>query len=111
MAIPAEPEKTVFRSVLIAVILFLLILAMPATLIALLLLLKAETWNGRLFAIFCILVYAGTWGFFLWLTKGNRAVARGTLALYGLALITFVACGAPSPHGVTPNGSKLQSVF
>src|SRR4051794_37157603 len=101
------PVKQTIRSVL----LFLLILAMPATVIAVFLLLDAETWNGRLFAASCLVLYSGTCGLYLWLKKGSRVAERGALAVSGVSLIGFAACYAFSPSGVTSDGSKLQSVF
>jgi hypothetical protein len=105
------PVKQAIRSVGVCVVLFLLILAIPATLIAVFLLLDAETWNGRLFAASCLVLYSGTCGLYLWVKKGGRVAGRGALALSGLALIGFAACYTFSPSGVTLGGSKLQSVF
>src|SRR5881394_3100881 len=107
MAMQDGPVKQAIRGV----VLFLLILAMPATLIAVFLLLDAETGNGRLFAASCLGLYAGTCAFYLWLRKGGRVAGRGALALSGVALIGFAASYAFSPSGVTAGGSKLQSVF
>lgn len=101
------PVKQTIRGV----VLFLLILAMPATLIAVFLLLDAETRNGRMFAASCLVLYAGTCGLYLWLKKGGRVAGRGALAFSAVALIGFTACYAFSPSGVTSGGSKLQSVF
>src|SRR5688500_9414840 len=101
------PVKQLLRSV----VLFLLILAMPATLIAVALLLDAETWNGRLFAASCLMLYSGTCGLYWWFKKAGRVAGWGTLALNGLALVGFAACYAFSASGGTMGGSKLQSVF
>jgi pimeloyl-ACP methyl ester carboxylesterase len=100
------PVKQTIRSVL----LLLLILAVPATLIALFLLFDAETWNGRLFATSCLGLYSGSCALYLRLKKGRRAAGRAALALSGVALIGFAACYAFSPPGVTSADSKLHSV-
>jgi predicted esterase len=92
-------------------VLLLLILVMPATFIAVFLLLDAETWNGRLFAASCFLFYSGTCALYLWLRKGGRRAGQGALALSGVALVGFAICCGFAPPGVTSGGSKLQSVF
>jgi len=93
------------------VVLLLLILALPAMLIAVFLLLDAETWNGRLFAVSCLVLYAGTGALYLSLKKGRRIAGRVALSLCGVALIGFAAGYTFSPSGVTLSDSKLQSVF
>jgi predicted esterase len=111
MPIQEGPAKQTIRSVGACLVLSLLILAMPATLVAVFLLLDAETWNGRLFAAACLVLYSGTCAHYLWLKKGGRVGGQGALALSALALSGFAACYTFSPSGVTSGGSKLQSVF
>ncbi|HUR45143.1 MAG TPA: hypothetical protein VMZ27_04625, partial [Candidatus Saccharimonadales bacterium] len=111
MPIQEGPAKQPIRRVSAGLMLCLLILAMPATLIAVFLLLDAESWNGRLFAASCLVLYSGACGLYLWLGNGSRVCRRGALALSGLALVGFAACYTFSPSGVTSGGSKLQSVF
>jgi predicted esterase len=107
MAMQDGPAKQAIRGV----VLFLLILALPATLIAVFLLLDAETGNGRLFAASCLGLYAGTCGLYFCLKTGGRVAGQGASALSGLALVGFAACYSFSPSGVTSGGSKLQSVL
>src|ERR1051325_501142 len=88
--------------------LLVLILAIPAVLIATLLLFQAETWLGRLFATSVLLLYLAGCFLVRWLHKsgGMACVIIGAIACAG-----FITCYVGSPSGATPIGSKLHSVF
>ncbi len=111
MPTQGELEKTATRMLLVCVVLCLLVLTIPIALIAVFLLLDAETWAGRLFAGSCIVFYAATCCLFRWLKGGHRVAAQGAVTLGCLAIIGFGVCCALSPPGVSPAGSTLQSVF
>jgi pimeloyl-ACP methyl ester carboxylesterase len=90
---------------------FLLVAGIPEALVAMLLLVEAETISGRVFAVSFLTLYAATVGLYRWLRKSGKRAATAAVISLALAVAGFAFCYCLSPSGVAPTGSKLHSAY
>lgn len=111
MLLQEKKVKSPARIVAIWLVFLLLVLAIPSALIAVFLLLDAETWRGRLFAVSWLLMVGAVFCLYQWLKEQRIGARKGMTVLGSSAALGFAICYAIAPSGVTPAGAKLQSVF